>query len=147
MLRNFGWVVPGRLAAMGRPYPEDAAALREEGITSILCLAEERPTPAFSHAGFAVHHEPIGDFCAPDEATLTRCVDHLRKAIAAGERVVVHCHAGYGRTGTVVAAFLAAEGDDPQEAIERVRRLRPGSIETPEQEEAVRRFARSIADR
>jgi atypical dual specificity phosphatase len=141
MLRNFGWVLPGRLAAMARPWPEDAEDLRSAGIGAILCLAEDPPPPELA-SSFRVRHEPILDFSAPDAETLARCVAFLREAIGRGERAVVHCHAGYGRTGTVLAAYLAAEGESPRRAIERVRSLRPGSIETREQEEAVLRFAR-----
>jgi atypical dual specificity phosphatase len=141
MLRNFGWVIPGRLAAMGRPWPEDGEDLRREGITSILCLAEEGPDEDLVRAGFRVRHEPVRDFTAPDEETLRRCVAFLEDAIRSGGRALVHCHAGYGRTGTVLAAFLVAQGEDPRRAIERVRALRPGSIETREQEEAVLRYA------
>jgi atypical dual specificity phosphatase len=144
MLRNFGWVIPGRVAAMGRPGPSDAEALRAEGITAVLCLAEDGPVDDLARAGFRVRHEPIDDFCAPDPATLARCVGFVQESIERGDRVLVHCHAGYGRTGTVLAALLASRGEDPRQAIERVRRLRPGSIETLEQERAVLDFARSI---
>jgi atypical dual specificity phosphatase len=145
MLRNFGWVLPGRLAAMARPWPEDAEELRAAGIGAVLCLAED-PPPQEIVLAFRVRHEPILDFTAPDADTLSRCVAFLREAMARGERAVVHCHAGYGRTGTVLAAFLASEGEDPRRAIQRVRSLRPGSIETREQEEAVLRFARGGED-
>ena len=142
MLRNFGWVVPGRLAAMGLPHPEDVAVLRYQGFTTVLCLAEDGPIDEMRRAGLQVCHEPIRDFAAPDAETLDRCVKFVREAVDRGERVLVHCHAGYGRTGTVLAAYLASLGGDPAEAIRRVRLLRPGSVETPEQEEAVLRFVR-----
>jgi atypical dual specificity phosphatase len=46
-----------------------------------------------------------------------------------------------GRTGTVLAAYFVARGLPPREAVEKVRDLRPGSVETIEQERAVERFA------
>jgi atypical dual specificity phosphatase len=141
MLRNFGWVVPGRLAAMGRPHPEDVPVLRYQGFTTVLSLAEDAPLEEMTRAGFLVRHEPIRDFAAPDLETLSRCVAFVRESVDRGERVLVHCHAGYGRTGTVLAAYLASLGGGAAAAIERVRLLRPGSVETPEQEAAVLRFA------
>jgi atypical dual specificity phosphatase len=56
--------------------------------------------------------------------------------------VAVHCTAGKGRTGTVLAAYLVTTGLSAHAAIDRVRHLRPGSVETPDQEEAVEEFAR-----
>jgi atypical dual specificity phosphatase len=56
--------------------------------------------------------------------------------------VAIHCAAGLGRTGVVVACFFIDKGLNAKNAIARVRRLRPGSIETEEQEEAVDEFYR-----
>ena len=57
--------------------------------------------------------------------------------------VAVHCLAGRGRTGTVLAAYFVHRGLPAREAIQKVRDLRPGSIEVPEQEDAIRAFERS----
>jgi atypical dual specificity phosphatase len=143
MLSNFGWVLPRRLAGMARPLPGAAEHLKDLGIDAVLTLTEAPPLPEFQAAGLTVAHEPIVDFAAPDAETLTRCVAFVRRAMAEGDAVVVHCHAGYGRTGTVLAATLVAEGLEPDTAIEIVRKLRPGSLETEEQEDAVRRFAKT----
>ena len=68
----------------------------------------------------------------------------MREAVNAGQAVAVHCGAGLGRTGTLVACYLVAGGLSAEEAIAKVRRLRPGSIETLEQEAAVRTFEESL---
>ena len=61
--------------------------------------------------------------------------------------MTVHCTAGKGRTGTVLAAYFVARGLDPEAAMAKVRGLRDGSIETDDQEEAVRAFARRAKGR
>jgi len=59
--------------------------------------------------------------------------------------VTVHCYWGLGRTGTMLAACLVALcGLDAKDAVSEIRRRRPWSIETYEQENAVRQFAQSL---
>jgi protein-tyrosine phosphatase len=140
MLPNFGWIEPGRLAGMGRPRPGAARELRAERVAAVLVLTEDPPLPELLAEEFEVLHEPVRDFAAPSSDALGRCVAFARAQLDAGRGVVVHCHAGYGRTGTVLAAILVAQGREAEEAIALVRRLRPGSIETAAQAEVVRRF-------
>ena len=54
-----------------------------------------------------------------------------------GAKVVVHCRGGLGRAGTVAACILVEAGYEPRLAMARVRRVRHGAIETPEQERYV----------
>jgi atypical dual specificity phosphatase len=59
--------------------------------------------------------------------------------------VAVHCGGGLGRTGTLLACYLvSAEGLPADAAIARVRAARPGSVETEDQEQAVRRYAERL---
>ena len=78
----------------------------------------------------------------PTQEQLEKCLETIRKANDAGMGVAVHCTAGLGRTGSVLAAYLISKGTPPEEAIEQIRQLRPGSVETEEQEEALAEFAR-----
>lgn len=53
----------------------------------------------------------------------------------------MHCHAGFGRTGIVIACILiACQGLTADIAIELVRVRRPGSVQTSRQELFVREF-------
>jgi atypical dual specificity phosphatase len=141
---NFSWVIEGRLAGMACPEPADAERLREMEMTAIVSLSRKSPFRR-PPEGISVLHLPVADMTAPAQEQLLRAVRFLDVAIGKGGRAAVHCVAGYGRTGTVLAAYLVSEGAEPEEAIHRVRKARPGSVETVEQEHAVHRFAETWA--
>ncbi len=142
--QGFSWIEKPLLAALARPSaPEDFAWLREQGVEVLVSLTEDRPRRDWAdEAGLLVFHEPLEDMEAPSQEQLDRIVSAMRRAIDLNKGVAVHCGAGLGRTGVVLAAYLVARGATAQNAIARIRRLRPGSIETDEQAEAIERYAR-----
>lgn len=139
---NFSWIVEGRVGGMAHPTPRDLEWLREQGVTAILSLTEREP----SLPGFEVLRIPVIDMTSPSIDQLRKAVAFIRDIVGRGGAVVAHCTAGMGRTGTILAAYLVAEGLTVDEALRRVRRLRPGSVETSEQEYALLAFERSLLE-
>ena len=144
MPSGFSWIDKPHLAALAQPdSADDLAWVRRQGIDILLTLTEWPVHRQWvNDAGLMAVHIPIPDMEAPSPRQFDLAVDTIRKAKGSGMGVAVHCLAGKGRTGTILAGHFVCEGLTAMEAIRRVRELRPGSIETDEQERAVAEFER-----
>ncbi|MGH2355819.1 MAG: dual specificity protein phosphatase family protein [Chloroflexota bacterium] len=144
VLPNFSWLIEGELAGASRPQTDDAlAVLRAAGIRALLSLSEQPlPGELLEKHGLQAEHLPIADFTAPTIPQAEQAVVAIHRFRDAGLPVAVHCGAGLGRTGTILACYLVWQGMPAEDAIATVRARRPGSVETPEQEAVVARYDR-----
>ncbi|VDL72339.1 unnamed protein product [Nippostrongylus brasiliensis] len=94
--------------------------------------SKEKPQKSIFYYNF-----PLPDFEACTPARLVDIVTVVAHELTKG-KVAVHCHAGHGRTGMVIAACLMlVRGLSPREAVELVRGKRSGSVQSPEQVRAL----------
>jgi len=148
---GFSWIVPGELAAMplpgrNRSLDQDAAYLEQEGIRVLVSLTEEAPEAGTLSSHFIEQrHLPVEDYAPPTQEQMTEFAALVELSAANGLPLGVHCTAGLGRSGTMAAAYLVATGVTADKAIAAIRNLRPGSIETAAQEEAIRSFEESTS--
>lgn len=141
---GFSWVDRPHLAALAYPdTADDLHWLRRNGIEVLVSLTES-PAPRrwVNEAGIMSVHVPVEDMAAPSERQFEIILETIRKANRSNLGAAVHCAAGRGRTGTVLAAYFVSQGMTAEDAIQKVRDLRPGSIETTEQSRAVEAFER-----
>jgi len=128
---NFSWVAPN-IAASGLPATRRHLAwIKAQGITAVLSLTvAPLKRGDVEKLGLRYKHIPLQNHHAPPIEKLKEAVNYLREVVEAGGKVLVHCAAGLGRTGTVLAAyFIITRRMTHEEAVQLVRRLRPGSIE------------------
>jgi atypical dual specificity phosphatase len=136
------WLLPDQLLACA--YPRRAAgltALAQQGVSVVINLHQRAHHPSrLGQFGLTEVHLPVADFTAPSPEQLARGVEAIDQALAEGRRIAVHCGGGLGRTGTLLACYLVRHGMATVDAIERVRAVRPGSIETRDQVNAIITF-------
>lgn len=150
MPHNFSYIIPGKLAGMARPgvvqeLEGELAVLRKHGIGAVVSLTEEALDKAvLKRQRMEYLHIPLRDFSAPEIKQISQFVEFVSRQNAQGQAVATHCAAGMGRTGTMLACYLVYLGEKAEEAVESVRTLRPGSIETDEQENCVINYARHL---
>uniref|UniRef100_UPI00286FA738 phosphatase domain-containing putative toxin n=1 Tax=Delftia acidovorans TaxID=80866 RepID=UPI00286FA738 len=138
---GFAWLVPGRLA--GAPQPGvvqsmdfDLKALRGCGVTVLITLTEnDLPQEPLQRHGLRNLHLPVRDHESPTVAQIQMLLARMSVMLRAGEVLAVHCLAGLGRTGTVLAAWLVREGLTADEALRRVRLIDAQYVQSQAQED------------
>jgi atypical dual specificity phosphatase len=150
---NFSWIIEDKLAASGLPMtvPQLIWVIRK-GIKTIISVREvPLPSEWLNNLGSKIDyfHLKVEDYGAPTLEQLDRTIVYIRSQIANRKPVMVHCAAGRGRTGTVLASFLLKEDYDltADQAIQRIRKLRPGSIQSERQEVAVSMYEKYLKAR
>ena len=135
-----------------RDLAADLEAVKSSGAKALVTLMENDELTAVhvpltelgkktASFGLEWHHLPIRDVDVPDERfedQWTYSGTRLRDLLVKGEKIVIHCLGGLGRTGTIAGRLLVEFGASPNEAIRMVRSARIGTIETRKQEEYVK---------
>jgi atypical dual specificity phosphatase len=143
------WVHPSaagmRQPGMGRHLHTDLRALRDAGIDVLVSLTV-RPVPEHELAihGIRGRHFPIIGMSIPTLEASFGLYKELGEAIRLGSKIAFHCTAGVGRTGTMLACYLAWRGMPAAAAIARVRQRIPRAIQTTRQEAFVHQFAAAL---
>jgi len=150
---------PGRCTrdAAGRDWQrrldDDVLAVRDAGYATVVTLLADDELARHGVPGLRARVQaaglrslqlPIADYGVPDSTVLrdwNAALPGLLAQLQQPGRVLVHCAGGFGRTGMMVATLLRALGEEAGPAMAQVRAVRPGTIETAEQEAFVRAFA------
>ncbi|XP_035784733.1 dual specificity protein phosphatase CDC14A-like [Anopheles albimanus] len=138
---DLNWIVPGKFLAFcgphresryenGMPIHSPEAYFRyfeETGVTTIIRLnMRQYDAKSFTERGFDHFDLFFVDGGTPSDMILRRFLSICEVAKGA---IAVHCKAGLGRTGTLIAAYLIKHYSfSAHEAIAWLRICRPGSV-------------------
>lgn len=137
---NQWWIDEDRVLGSGNPTDVQLDRLFHQGFRIIISLLDEHhQQPLYNvekanDLGFERYSIPIRDFTAPTQEQFKEFLEILNNADA---KVIIHCQRGYGRTGTMGAAYWISKGMPAHDAINKVRQACPGALEVPEQEESL----------
>ncbi len=142
---RFSWVIENKLAGSAIPTSIDEVKwVIDQGVKSIVTVREE-PLDDTWTKDVNYLHVHSNDMGVPEFDDLTHAIDFIHSRITNNEPVMVHCLAGLGRTGTLLACYLIKYQKMPaDEAIQKIREERPGSIQSFTQEEIIFQFAKSV---
>ena len=142
---NFSWLIEEKLAGSGMPTTFDEFHwIVNQGVKSIITMTENSLPDEWVQS-IDYLHVPTPDLTAPDMDRIESAVDFINEQINNGQPVMVHCAAGMGRAGTILACyFVKYKKLTAKKAIEKIRNERPGSIQSEVQELAIGFFEKHV---
>ena len=143
---NFSWLIEEKLAGSGMPTTSDELDwVLKQGVKSIVTMTENSlPDSWVKDVNYL--HVPTPDLTAPDMDRIDTAVEFIHEQITNKEAVMVHCAAGMGRAGTILACYLVKyQKHSAKDAIQKIRKERPGSIQSDVQEMAIGFYEKHIS--
>lgn len=145
---NFSWVVDKFIAASEYPDNEEKLKfLKDQGIGSIVTLSEKKIDDSLlKKYKFRNLYLPIKDFDIPKYSDVKKFLTWMNLMEKWEIPTLIHCDAGIGRTGTMLAIFFISKGKNPKESIDLVKNIRNYNLESLKQEKFIYEISDILKD-
>jgi protein-tyrosine phosphatase len=126
IIENLWWVIPGKLAGVRKPTPEETAALQTVGVGAIVSVMDD-PTnlEAYEKTEIPYLWLPTKGGTAPSHEQIQKLKNFVEEQYQLGHGVAVHCTNGRRRTGTLLAAYLIQTGSTFETALQMILAANP----------------------
>src|SRR5262245_27317054 len=148
---KFSVIEAGNLVASSIPFnAKDIRSLHQQGVRAIISLTERSligmsdiSQTLLNELDLTYFHAPVRDHYLPDWVQASHILDFIKQMKVEQRLTFIHCHAGVGRTGTILHAYFLGRGLSLAEAKARVKARRIHcTLLSPEQEAFLSEFAR-----
>lgn len=143
ILENVWWVIPGKLAGVRKPAPEEIAELKPAGIGAIVSVMDDPSNlDLYEQANIPYRWLPTKGGTAPSPEQIQDLQNFIEEQNQLGNSVAVHCTSGNRRTGTMLAAYLINAGSSYDDAMQVIQTANPNA----ELREVQTSFLRNLAE-
>lgn len=142
---NMSWITP-QLAVGGRILPEDMQRLAASGVTRVVDTRSEHKDDeqALAQVGIELLYLPTPDTYPLTIEQLQEGSAWINHQIDTGQRVLIHCEHGVGRSVLLTVASLVARGMSAHDALSLVQRKRWQAAPNHRQMQRLQEFERAV---
>lgn len=139
---NLWWIIPGKLAGVRKPAPEEIAELKAAGVQAIISVMDDPSNlDLYEQANIPHCWLPTKGGTAPSRKQIQELQNFVEQQNHLGHAVAIHCTSGNRRTGTMLAAYLISTGSAYDNAMQVIQTANPNA----ELRDAQTTFLRDLA--